>query len=90
MHDTQFPPGTPVCVCQTVELHGEDRLTEVVGVIEAWEDSPTGSWFARSKDGRLSLRRIRLRKADGETTLLVVDRKTTIARIEAQAPDSGT
>jgi len=44
---------------------------------------PTGSWFARGKDDRLWLKRLRLRKADGETTVLVVDDGTSIAKLEA-------
>jgi len=44
---------------------------------------PTGSWFARGKDDRLWLKRLRLRKADGEVSLLVVDDGTLIAKLGA-------
>lgn len=82
-----FPPGTPVCVKQQVrrrKVMGPFEA-EVVGVIEAWEDRPTGSWHAHGKDDKLWLKRLKLRKADGEITLLVIDNATQIARIEAAA-----
>ncbi len=88
MLDSQFPPGTPVCVRQTIELRGQDIETEIVGVIEAWEESPTGSWYAHARDGKLQLRRLKLRKVDGEITLLIVDNKTSIAKLEARTPEA--
>jgi len=80
-----FPPGTPVCVKQKVrrrEVLGSYEA-EVVGVVEAWEEHPTGSWYAHGKDDKLWLKRLKLRKADGEITLLVIDNATQIAKIEA-------
>lgn len=85
-----FPPGTPVCVKQTVERRSESYVAETVGVVEAWEEKPTGSWYAHGKDdsrgllaGKLWLARLMLRKADGELTLIVVDDTTEIAKLEA-------
>lgn len=80
-----FPRGTAVCVKQQVrrrEAMGSYE-TEVVGVVEAWEEHPTGSWYAHGKDDKLWLRRLKLRKADGEITLLIIDNATQIARLEA-------
>ena len=80
-----FPPGTPVFVKQEVrrrEVLGSYEA-EVVGVVEAWEEHPTGSWYAHGKDDKLWLKRLKLRKADGEITLLVIDNATQIAKIEA-------
>lgn len=88
MIESQFPPGIPVCIRQKVEFGGGNLGTETIGVIEAWEELPTGSWFAHGKDHKLWLKRLRLRKVDGEITLLVIDDSTTIARLEA-APNSG-
>lgn len=82
-YEADFPPGTPVCVTETTLLRNEPIETQVIGVVEAWEDMPTGSWFAHGKDDRLWLKRLRLRKADGETTVLVVDDGTSIAKLEA-------
>ncbi len=85
MYDAQFPPGTPVCVRQIVEQRVQDIETEVVGVVEAWVDEPTGSWHAHGKQHKLWLKRLKLRKADGELVLLVVDDGTSIAKLEPRS-----
>lgn len=86
MLNSQFPPGTPVCVTQLIALRGQDISTEIVGVIEAWEELPTGAWYAHGKDDKLWLRRLKLRKVDGEITLLILDNGTSIAKLEARTP----
>ena len=83
MSESRFPVGTPVRVKQTIEHRDRPVQIEVVGIVQGWEDMPTGSWFAHGKDDRLWLRRLRLRKHDGEETLLIIDDSTVIARIEA-------
>ena len=83
VYEAAFPPGTPVCVSETTIRRDKSIETQVIGVVEAWEEMPTGSWFARGKDDRLWLKRLRLRKADGETTVLVLDDGTSIAKLEA-------
>jgi len=83
VYEAAFPPGTPVCVSETTIRRNESIETKVIGVVEAWEDLPTGSWFAQGKNDRLWLKRLRLRKADGETSVLVVDDGTSIAKLEA-------
>ncbi|MEK6798928.1 MAG: hypothetical protein AABZ12_08200 [Planctomycetota bacterium] len=80
--ESQFPPGTPVEVRQTTRLRGESFSIRVIGVVESWEDLPTGSWYAHGKDDKYWLRRLKLRKHDGELTLLVMDAGTTIAKLE--------
>lgn len=82
MHESMFPPGTPVCVTEIVERRGESYITRVVGVVEAWEQCPTGSWFAHGKNNKLWLARLKLRKVDGELTTLVLDDRTSIAKLE--------
>ena len=81
-YESQFPAGTPVCVTLRTQRRGRPYPAEVIGVVEAWEESPTGSWFAHGKDDKLWLKRLRLRKADGEITLLVIDDSTAIAKLE--------
>ena len=81
-----FPAGTPVCV--TTQTRRRDHVTEArtIGVVEGWEELPTGSWYAHGRKDRLWLRRLKLRKVDGEVSLLVVDDATSIAKLEpAQA-----
>lgn len=84
MPETTFPSGTAVRIVQVIEGRGLTYETEVVGVVEEWESQPTGSWHVHGKDGRLWLKRLKLRKADGEVTLLVIDDHTSIAKIESK------
>lgn len=90
MSEEQFPKGTPVRVTQTDRyLHTE---TVVVGVIEAWEELPTGSWHAHGRSDvpggspKFWLKRLKIRKLDGEMTLLVVDDSTRIAKLAPAKP----
>lgn len=101
----RFPPGTPVCVRQTIERRvaakrGTEKrsigktglsatVAEVIGVVQSWEQRPTGSWYAHGKEDRLWLQRLKIKKADGELVLLIVDDGTAIAKLES-APASGT
>ncbi len=80
--EEQFPQGTPVCIKQTIEMGGKNLETKVVGSVQAWEELPTGSWHAHGKKDKLWLKRLKLRKADGEITLLIIDDATEIAKLE--------
>jgi len=82
MYDAQFPPGTPVVLRERVERREASWESEVSGVVESWEERPTGSWYAHGKDDKLWLKRLKLRKADGEITIIVIDDHTTIAKLE--------
>jgi hypothetical protein len=84
--ESKFPPGTPVCVRESFAHRQGPIETETVGAVVAWEDRPTGSWYAHGRKDKLWLRRLILRKFDGELTRLVIDEHTSIARLEA-VPD---
>jgi hypothetical protein len=85
MLEKEWPPGTRVQVVQSF-VHGRGTVeARVEGVVESWSDEPTGSWFAHGKDDRLWLKRLRLRKDDGEISLLVVDDRSQIELVEAAA-----
>jgi len=53
--------------------HGKIR-----GTIVEFMQQETGSWYAHSKDDRLWLDRLVLKKADGELTTLILDDYTHI------------
>lgn len=81
--EEQFPPGTPVRVTQVSHRRDQSIESCTVGVVDAWEELPTGSWYARGVKDKLWLKRLKLRKVDGELTLLVIDDGTSIAKLEA-------
>jgi hypothetical protein len=80
-----FPPGTPVRVRQLTVRRGKPIEAETVGVIESWDELSTGSWYAHGKNDKLWLQRLRLRKVDGEISVIVVDDGTSIAKLEPAA-----
>lgn len=85
MSESMFPPGTRVKVTQSIRRRGETIEASVVGVVEAWENKPTGSWYAHGKRDKLWLKRLRLRKDDGEIVVLVMDSSTRMGPAEDTA-----
>lgn len=79
----QFRPGQRVRVMQQVpHLGNGDRTltTTVEGIIVAFAQQKTGSWYAHSKDHKLWLDRLELRKDDGEKVVVNLDQ---YSRVEA-------
>jgi hypothetical protein len=82
MFRERLPKGTQARVVQGIHQEDPSYTAETVGVIEAWEEEPTGAWFAHDPEGRLSLQRLRLRKPDGEVSVLTIDDQTEVHRVE--------
>lgn len=68
-----YAPGTRVRVTQQVPRLTGALTTTVEGTVVGFEQQKTGSWFAHSKDHRLWLDRLQLRKDDGEIVVLNLD-----------------
>ena len=79
----QLKPGVKVKVTQQIAARDYVWSTPVSGTVVGFEQKPTGSWFAHSKDDRLWLDRLVLRKEDGEITTLNLDK---FSRIEIETP----
>lgn len=77
--------GQRVRIKHTIDRREQDWHTAIEGVIEGTELQKTGSWYAHSKDNKFWLRRIRIRKDDGELTLISVDPGTQIELLDAGA-----
>ncbi|HUW81439.1 MAG TPA: hypothetical protein VMZ31_01435 [Phycisphaerae bacterium] len=77
-------PGERVKVVQTIRWRDASWHTELEGVVEGVNRQPTGSWFAHGQDGRLWLRRVQIRKDDGELVDLVLDESSRVARIDPE------
>ena len=66
-------PGVKVKVTQQIAARDYTWTTEVRGTIMEYEQKQTGSWYAHSKDDKLWLDRLLIRKDDGELTTLNLD-----------------
>lgn len=79
---SRFQPGQRVRVTQQVprpERPGAGPMdTTVEGVIVGAYQSKTGSWYAHSKDGKLWLERLELRKDDGEMVVVNLDQYSQV------------
>ncbi|WP_428388925.1 hypothetical protein [Mucisphaera sp.] len=80
MAETQhtFEPGTRVVVTQQIPQRDEVWTEKIEGTVVRYEQSKTGSWFAHAKDDRLWLDRLVLKKDDGETAVVNLDRYTHV------------
>ena len=79
MSATDVRPGMRVRITQTIARREGNWATEVEGVVTAIEPAMTGSWYAHAKDDRYWLLRVKLRRDDGEETLLALDQNSQIA-----------
>jgi len=69
----RLKPGARVKITQQIALRDQAWPTVVRGTVISFGQRETGSWFAHSKDDRLWLDRLVLRKDDGEITTLNLD-----------------
>jgi len=79
----QLVPGAKVKVTQQISTRTHVWANEVHGTIVSYEQKPTGSWYAHSRDERLWLDRLVVREDDGEITTLNLD---DFSRVEVEAP----
>src|SRR5262245_39555126 len=69
----QLVPGAKVKVTQQIAARHYALPAVVRGTVVRYGQKETGSWFAHSRDDRLWLDRLVLRKDDGEITTLNLD-----------------
>ncbi len=79
----QFQPGQRITVVQQIPQRQRVWTNRTEGTVERYEQKKTGSWFAHSKDDRLWLDRLVIKKDDGEIVVFNLDRFT---RIETPKP----
>ena len=73
-----YTPGQRVRVTQQVPRATGGLSTVVEGTVVAFEQQKTGSWFAHSKDKKLWLDRLQLRKDDGEIAFINLDQYSRV------------
>jgi len=83
----QLTPGARVKVTQQIPARDYAWSTAVVGTVVGYEQKQTGSWFAHSKNDKLWLDRLTLRKDDGEISTLNLDEYSNV-QVET-APTAG-
>jgi hypothetical protein len=74
----QLRPGVRVRVTQQIAARHYALTSEIRGTILEYNQKSTGSWYAHSKDDRLWLDRLLIKKDDGELTTLNLDEYTRI------------
>ena len=82
MRSRRLPKGTPILVVQRIHQTDSSWEAKTAGVIDSWEEEPTGAWYAHGRGGKLWISRLRLRKADGELSTLTIDDQTRIYPLE--------
>ena len=73
-----FKAGQRVVITQQIPRQQQNWNITVEGTIEKYEQRKTGSWFAKSKDDKLWLDRLVVRKDDGEIYICNLDQFTKV------------
>lgn len=73
MATTSYSAGQRVRVTQQVPRATGGMSIQVEGTVVSFGQQKTGSWFAHSKDKKLWLDRLQLRKDDGEIVFVNLD-----------------
>ena len=83
----RLKPGVRVKVTQQIAARDYAWTSEVRGTVMDFRQKQTGSWFAHSKNDKLWLDRLTIRKDDGEITTLNLDDYSNV-QIEGGEPDA--
>ncbi len=81
MDDTarkQLVPGAKVKITQQIAARDYTLTSDIRGTVVGFDQKTTGSWFAHSKNDKLWLDRLTLRKEDGELITLNLDNNTHV------------
>jgi hypothetical protein len=79
-------PGAKVKITQQLAARDHAWSTVVRGTVVDFSQQQTGSWYAHSKNDKLWLDRLTLRKDDGEISTLNLDDYSLIEIETAAAP----
>ncbi|HEY7117687.1 MAG TPA: hypothetical protein VH475_13945 [Tepidisphaeraceae bacterium] len=84
----QLVPGARVTVLQQFAHRIPEKAwsDKVTGTVIEYVQKPTGSWYAHSKNEKLWLDRLKIRRDDGELMMLNLDEYSHIV-VEAAKPD---
>lgn len=77
-------PGVRVKVTQQIPARHYAMTSDITGTVVEYEQKQTGSWFAHSKNDKLWLDRLSIRKPDGELTTLNLDDYSRVEILPAE------
>ena len=85
----QLVPGARVTVTQQIahRIPAKAWTNRVTGTVLEYVQKPTGSWFAHSRNDKLWLDRLKIRRDDGELMTLNLDEYSHI-EVAPPAPAS--
>jgi hypothetical protein len=83
-NSTKLKVGQQVRVVQQIAARDHTWTSDVRGIVVDYTQQQTGSWYAHSKDDKLWLDRLTLRKPDGELITLNLD-EYSLVEIEPAA-----
>ncbi len=82
----QFTPGQRVVITQQIPQRARVWTIKITGTVVSAEQKKTGSWYAHSKDDKLWLDRLTIRKDDGEIAVINLDEFTHIEQLNPPVP----
>ena len=87
----QLVPGARVSVLQQFGHRDPAKAwtNRITGTILEYMQKPTGSWFAHSKNDKLWLDRLKIRRDDGELITLNLDEYSHIEVVQPASTNTG-
>lgn len=83
-------PGATVRITQQFPRMSGTMVSTVEGVVTRVGQEKSGSWFAHTRDNKVWIDRVELRKKDGELVVLNLDRYSAVEVLkEAPAESTG-
>lgn len=89
MDRPSYTPGQRVRVTQQVPRLSGSLVSTVEGTLIRAGQQKTGSWFAHSRDDKLWLDRLELRKDDGELVTLNLDQYSNVEVLSDPSRQAG-
>ncbi len=83
---TPYTPGQRIRITQQFPRPSGTLSATVEGTIVRFGQAKTGSWYAHSKDHKLWLDRLELRKDDGEMIVCNLDQYSHVEPVPTASP----
>ena len=77
-----YTPGQRIRITQQVPRQSGPMTSTIEGTVLRFGQQKTGSWFAHSKDHKLWLDRLELRRDDGEQVICNLDQYSRVEVVD--------